>query len=246
MIVVIRGVLTFYIGMGVSMKILIVEDDRHLSNTIVETIKDLFETVQAFDGEEGLYLACQNIYDAIILDIMLPNMNGYEVLKELRRQNISTPVIFLTAKDGIDDKIQGFKVGADDYLVKPFHREELLLRLEAIVRRSVGGFSENIIAFKDLKLNIKNKTASIGDELIKLNGKQFNLLEYLINNKNTILTKEQIFDRVWGFESETSTTVVEVYASHLRKNLKKYKYDRYIKTFRGLGYMITDSGEEHE
>ncbi|MGM9926059.1 MAG: response regulator transcription factor [Bacillus sp. (in: firmicutes)] len=228
------------------MKILIVEDDRHLSNTIVETIKDLFETVQAFDGEEGLYLACQNIYDAIILDIMLPNMNGYEVLKELRRQNISTPVIFLTAKDGIDDKIQGFKVGADDYLVKPFHREELLLRLEAIVRRSVGGFSENIIAFKDLKLNIKNKTASIGDELIKLNGKQFNLLEYLINNKNTILTKEQIFDRVWGFESETSTTVVEVYASHLRKNLKKYKYDRYIKTFRGLGYMITDSGEEHE
>ncbi|WP_042352420.1 response regulator transcription factor [Bacillus massiliigorillae] len=228
------------------MKILIIEDDQYLSNTIVETIGDLFETVQAFEGEEGLYLACQNIYDAIILDIMLPNMNGYDVLKELRKQNITTPVIFLTAKDGIDDKIHGFKVGADDYLVKPFHREELLLRLEAIVRRSVGGFNENILSFKDLKLNIKNKTATIGNDSIKLNGKQFDLLEYLINNKNTILTKEQIFDRVWGFESETSNTVVEVYASHLRKNLKKYHYDQYIKTFRGLGYMLAENGVTNE
>lgn len=143
------------------MKILIIEDDRVLSNTIAETIGDLFETVQSFDGEEGLYLAQQNIYDAIILDIMLPGLNGYEVLKALRNQHVSTPVIFLTAKDGIDDKILGFKVGADDYLVKPFHREELLLRLEAIVRRSVGEFKENIVLFKDLKLNIKNRKATM-------------------------------------------------------------------------------------
>jgi two-component system response regulator CiaR len=109
-----------------------------------------------------------------------------------------------------------------------------------MVRRSVGSFKENILSFKDLYLNLKNKTASIGEEVIKLNGKQFDLLEYLINNKNTILTKEQIFDRIWGFESDTSTTVVEVYASNLRKNLKKYDYDQYIKTFRGLGYMLSD------
>lgn len=226
------------------MKLLIIEDDKYLSDSICETTKELFQAEQAFDGEEGLFLAEQNIFDVIILDIMLPAMNGYEVLKSLRKQNILTPVIMLTAKDGIDDKIQGFKVGADDYLVKPFHREELLLRLEAMVRRNGGLLKENVITFKELKLNIKNKTAEINGEILKLNGKQFDLLEYLINNKNTILTKEQIFDRIWGFESDTSTTVVEVYASNLRKNLKKHGYDQYIKTFRGLGYMLTDSGEE--
>ncbi|GKV54070.1 hypothetical protein NCCP2222_00170 [Sporosarcina sp. NCCP-2222] len=170
-------------------------------------------------------------------------MNGYEVLRQLRQNNITTPVMMLTAKDGIDDKIQGFKVGADDYIVKPFHREELLLRLEAILRR-VGGFhEENTRTFKELKLDLKMKTASIGDDQLPVNGKQFDLLEYLIVNKNTILTKEQIFDRIWGFESDTSTTVVEVYASKLRKNLKALNYDRYIKTFRGLGYMWTENGE---
>jgi two-component system, OmpR family, response regulator CiaR len=225
------------------MKLLIIEDDKHLSDTIRETVEELFETQQAYDGEEGLFLAEQNIFDVIILDIMLPYMNGYEVLQNLRKKNITTPVMMLTAKDGIDDKIQGFKVGADDYLVKPFHREELLLRLEVMVRRNVGTFKENVITFRDLKLNIKNNTATIADEIVNLNGKQFELLEYLINNKNTILTKEQIFDRIWGFESDTSATVVEVYASKLRKNLKKFNYDHYIKTFRGLGYMLTDNGE---
>lgn len=225
------------------MKLLIIEDDKHLSETIRETVEELFETEQAYNGEEGLFLAEQNIFDVIILDIMLPYMNGYEVLQNLRKKNITTPVMLLTAKDGIDDKIQGFKVGADDYLVKPFHREELLLRLEVMVRRNVGTFKENVITFKDLKLNVKNNTATIGDELVNLNGKQFELLEYLMNNKNTILTKEQIFDRIWGFESDTSATVVEVYASKLRKNLKKFNYDHYIKTFRGLGYMLTENGE---
>ncbi|MBO9131330.1 response regulator transcription factor [Bacillus sp. 165] len=225
------------------MKLLIIEDDKNLSETIRETTEDLFETEQAFDGEEGLFLAEQNIFDVIILDIMMPGMNGYEVLKELRKINIETPVIMLTAKDGIDDKIQGFKVGADDYMVKPFHREELLLRLEALVRRAGGNLKENILSFKELKLNLKNKTAEVHGESVKLNGKQFDLLEYLINNKNTILTKEQIFDRIWGFESDTSTTVVEVYASNLRKSLKKYGYDNYIKTFRGLGYMLSEESE---
>lgn len=228
------------------MKLLIIEDDQHLSDTIKETTQEMFQTEQAFDGEEGLFLAEQNIFDCIILDIMLPYMNGYDVLKKLRSQHISTPVIMLTAKDGLGDKIQGFKAGADDYLAKPFHREELLLRLEAIVRRSGGELRQNTLSFKDLKLNIKNKTAYLGEEVVKLNGKQFDLLEYLINNKNIILTKEQIFDRIWGFESDTSTTVVEVYASNLRKTLKKFNYDHYIQTFRGLGYMLSDSGGDHE
>ncbi|MBP3952658.1 response regulator transcription factor [Bacillus suaedae] len=227
------------------MKLLIIEDDHALSETIKETTIGLFEIEQAFDGEEGLFLAEQNIFDVIILDIMLPHLNGYQVLEQMREKQITTPVIILTAKDGIDDKIQGFKVGADDYLVKPFHRAELLLRLEAIIRRSNGEFKDHTISFKDLKLNVKTKTAFIGDNSLKLNGKQFDLLEFFINNKNTILTKEQIFDRIWGFESDTSTTVVEVYASNLRKTLKKYHYDHYIKTFRGLGYMLTEKGEDH-
>lgn len=225
------------------MKLLIIEDDKYLSESICETTKEMFDTEQAFDGEEGLFLAQQNIFDVIILDIMLPYMNGYEVLENLRKKNITTPVIMLTAKDGIDDKIKGFKMGADDYLVKPFHREELLVRLEAMVRRSGGLLKENILTFKELHLNIKNKTVEINGETLKLNGKQFDLLEYLMNNKNAILTKEQIFDRIWGFESDTSTTVVEVYASNLRKSLKKFGYDQYIKTFRGLGYMLEDHGE---
>ncbi|WJD83559.1 response regulator transcription factor [Priestia megaterium] len=226
------------------MKMLIIEDNRDLSDSICEMTKEIFEAEQAFDGEEGLFLAEQGIFDVIILDIMLPHMNGYEVLQNLRKKNIMTPVIMLTAKGGIDDKIQGFKVGADDYLVKPFHREELLLRLEAMVRRSGGMLKESVITFKELKLNIKSKTAEVNGQMLKLNGKQFNLLEYLLNNKNIILTKEQIFERIWGFESDTSTTVVEVYASNLRKNLRKYGYDQYIKTFRGLGYMLTDKSEE--
>jgi two-component system, OmpR family, response regulator CiaR len=225
------------------MKLLIIEDDKYLSETIKETTQEMFNVEQAFDGEEGLYLAEQNIFDCIILDIMLPGMNGYEVLHHLREQHITTPVVMLTAKDGIDDKIQGFKVGADDYLVKPFHREELLLRLEAIVRRTGGELKENVLSFKDLKMNLKTRTVAIEEESIRLNGKQFDLLEYLINNKNTILTKEQIFDRIWGFESDTSMTVVEVYASNLRKSLKKFEYDQYIKTFRGLGYMLSENGE---
>lgn len=227
------------------MKLLIIEDDKYISETIKEITQELFETEQIFDGEEGLFLAQQNIFDVIILDIMLPGMNGYDVLQNLRKNNITTPVIMLTAKGGIDDKIKGFKVGADDYLVKPFHREELLLRLEAIVRRAGGEFKENVITFKGLKMNLKNKTVHISEDLVKLNGKQFDLLEYLINNKNTILTKEQIFDRIWGFESDTSTTVVEVYASNLRKNLKSWGYDQYIKTFRGLGYMLSENGDEN-
>src|SRR5690554_1424707 len=116
------------------MKLLIIEDDQNLSDTICETTEHMFDVTQAYDGEEGLFLALQNIHDVIVLDIMLPHLNGYELLHQLRQRNIHTPVLILTAKDSIDDKIRGFHEGADDYLVKPFHREELLLRLEAIIR----------------------------------------------------------------------------------------------------------------
>ena len=226
------------------MKVLVIEDDPNLSQAICESIATLFDAEQAFDGEEGLFLAEQNIHDLIILDIMLPLLDGYEVLRRLRGSGSRTPVLLLTARDGIGDKIEGFRAGADDYLVKPFHREELLLRLEAIVRRTTGGsLRESSLCFKDLALHLKSRAATVGEQRVELQGKQFDMLEYLLNNQGIILTKEQIFDRIWGFVSDTTANVVEVYASNLRKRLKPFGYDRYIKTVRGMGYMLTDGGE---
>ena len=222
------------------MKALIVEDDKILSDTIKQCIEKKFSVEQAYDGYEGYMFAKENIYDIIILDLMMPEMNGNEVLTKLRKDGVLTPVLILTAKDSIADKVKGLNNGADDYLVKPFEREELLARLDALIRRNNGFFVDNTIQFKDLKLNLENRKAFIKDKEINLQGKQFDLLEYLINSKNTIITKEQIFDKIWGFDSDTSTNVIEVYASSLRKELKKYGYDKYIKTLRGVGYILSD------
>ena len=222
------------------MKVLIIEDEKVLSDTIAQCIGQEFQTEQAYDGYEGYSYAKENIYDAIILDLMLPEMSGYDVLLKLRENKVYTPVLILTAKDSISDKLKGFRYGADDYLVKPFEVEELIARLQAIIRRTNGAYKQDEIEFKDLKLNIKSRRAFIKDKEITLQGKQFDILEYLINSKGTIITKEQIFDKIWGFDSFTTTNVVEVYASGLRKTLKQYGYDKYIKTIRGVGYMITD------
>lgn len=222
------------------MKVLIIEDDKILARTIEQCLSEKFDIDKAYDGEEGILYAKQGIYDAIILDLMMPLINGYDVLKNLRADKIYTPVLILTAKDEIADKVKGFKFGADDYLVKPFNREELLARVEAIIRRTNGNYNENIIQFKDLILDLNNRKISVAGEEIILQGKQFDVLEYLITSKNTIITKEQIFDKIWGFNSETTTNVIEVYASGLRKELKKIGYDKYFKTIRGVGYIWSD------
>ena len=141
---------------------------------------------------------------------------------KIRKENVTTPVLILTAKDAINDE-----------------REELLARIDALIRRTNGAYKESALEYKDLKLNLKSRKAFIKDEEIVLQGKQFDILEYLINSKGTIVTKEQIFDKIWGFDSYTTTNVVEVYASGLRKTLKQYGYDKYIKTIRGVGYMIS-------
>ncbi len=222
------------------MKILIIEDEKILSDTIKQCICKKFQTEQAFDGYEGYTYAKENIYDAIILDLMLPEMSGYDVLLKLRENKVYTPVLILTAKDSISDKIKGFRYGADDYLVKPFETEELIARLEAIIRRTNGTYNNQLLEFKDMKINLQNRQVLIKDEEVPLQGKQFDILEYLISSKNTIVTKEQIFDKIWGFDSYTTTNVVEVYASGLRKTLKKYGYDKYIKTVRGVGYIANE------
>ncbi len=220
------------------MKILIIEDEKTLSNTIKEMLENDYNIEQAFDGEEGELYAKQDIYDVIILDLMLPIKDGYCVLENLRKAGILTPILILTAKDSLEDKLKGFNKGADDYLTKPFAKEELKARIDVMIRRNNPNYYKKEILFKDLKLDMNNRRAYIGENELKLQGKQFDMLEYLINYQNRIITKEQIFDKIWGFNSETTTNVVEVYASGIRKELKKYHYDQYFKTIRGVGYMI--------
>lgn len=221
------------------MNILIIEDEKILSNTIKQMLEKEYDVEQTFDGEEGELFALQDIYDVIILDLMLPIKDGYHVLENVRRKGIMTPVLILTAKDSLEDKLKGFQNGADDYLTKPFAKEELKARIDVMIRRGNPNYYKKEINFKDLKLDIKNRRAYIKTEELVLQGKQFDMLEYLINYQNRIITKEQIFDKIWGFESETTTNVVEVYASGIRKELKKYDYDKYFKTIRGVGYMLS-------
>ena len=222
------------------MRVLIIEDDKILAKTVEQCIGSKYDVDHAYDGEEGVLYAKQEIYDVIILDIMLPIMDGYGVLSELRNNKIYTPVLILTAKDGIGDKVKGFRYGADDFLVKPFNREELIVRLEALIRRANGNYYDNIIEYKGLVLDLNSRKVQAGDKEIILQGKQFDVLEYLIKSKNTIITKEQIFDKIWGFDSETTTNVIEVYASGLRKELKKIGYDKYLKKIRGVGYIWSE------
>lgn len=231
------------------MKMLIIEDDKLLAESVRDYLEENFSIDIAYNGEEGLYEAEKDIYDIILLDIMMPEMNGYEVLESLREQGIETPIIMITAKDGLDDKVKGLKKGADDYIAKPFFREELLARIEAVLRRS-GRISDiATIKYKELTLERKTKRVFLKEKEIFLQGKQYDLLEYLISNKETILTKEQIFDRIWGFDSDTMVSVVEVYVSNLRKALKSHGYILPIRTVRGLGYMFSaedDVNEEKE
>lgn len=218
--------------------LLIVEDEATLSDNIKEILSNLGEITQIYDGEEGLFEAETGVYDLILLDLMLPGKNGYEILAELRKKNIQTPVLILTAKDGLEDKITGFQKGADDYLTKPFYREELIMRVKALLKRSLGLFSENQIVYKNITCNLATKEVTIDDEILSIQGKEFDLLVYFFQNKGVILTKEQIFDRIWGFDSDTTITVVEVYMSHLRKHLKPSGADQFFKTLRNVGYIL--------
>lgn len=225
-------------------KFLLVEDDQALSDNILEILSELGEVTQVYDGSMGLYEAESGVYDLIILDLMLPEMDGYEVLANLRKEGIQTPVLILTAKDGLDDKVEGFQKGADDYLTKPFYREELLLRIKALLKRSLGLFDERYLDYQSLRLNLQNKEVFYEDELLDIQGREFELLVYFIQNQEVILTKEQIFDRIWGFDSETTVTVVEVYMSNLRKHLKGTGVEKQLKTLRNVGYILKGAQNE--
>lgn len=221
-------------------KLLIVEDEKVLSDNIKEIINDLGEVVQVYNGSEGLFELESGIYDLVILDLMMPEMNGYEVLAQARKANIQTPVLILTAKDGLEDKIEGFEKGADDYLTKPFYREELIMRVKALLKRSLGLFNEHSLEYKGVTCDLNRNEVSFKGKILSIQGKEFELLTYFLQNKGIILTKEQIFDRIWGFDSDTTLTVVEVYMSNLRKHLRETTLAKDIKTLRNVGYILQE------
>ncbi|MBE3570043.1 MAG: response regulator transcription factor [Bacillales bacterium] len=222
------------------MRLLVVEDHVDLLKSMIDILSDEFEIDSATDGEEGLFFALQNIYDAIILDVMLPGMDGFDIVQRIRQEEIATPVLFLTAKDSLEDRVKGLDFGGDDYLVKPFYASELKARIRALLRRSGSFTTKQTICYRGIELYGKDKDVMVDGHPIKLTAKQYELLEYLIHNKGTILTKEQIYDRVWGFDSDTTIAIVEVFIHHLRKKLEPFGYHTDIQTVRGVGYRLTD------
>lgn len=222
------------------MKILIVEDNKTIQKDIKKELSKHFDTETCGDGEEGLYLISQGIYDLVILDLMLPNMGGIEILNQARKDGIDTPILILTAKEALDDKVEAFTLGANDYLTKPFYMDELVARVYAILRTNGKIKDKKYLEFKDLRIDSEKNSVYINDEEIELQNKQFKLLEYFVLNKGSILLKEQIYDRIWGIDSDATIEIVEVYVSNLRKKLSKYDYDKYIKTKRKVGYILDD------
>ncbi len=227
------------------MKILIIEDEYNLADAISSMLTSKNYMVDiATDGEDGLYEALTDIYDLILLDVMLPHKNGFEILKELKSENISAKVIMLTAKSTIDDKMNGFNNGADDYLTKPFHMDELLARVNIQLRKD--DINNDILKYEDLELNIKKLILknTTNNQEVSVIGKEFQLIELLIRNKNIVLSKEQIFNKIWGYDSECEINTLEAYISFLRKKLKLINSKVSIKVIRNMGYKLEVKNEK--
>ena len=231
------------------MRILLVEDEYSLSDLIVTRLKkEKYEVDTSYDGEEGLYNALNDIYDLIILDIMLPKINGIEILKEIKNNKIKAKVIMLTAKSELDDKLLGLNSGAIDYITKPFHMDELVARVNTQLRNNINLDDKNTLEYGDIKLNIKtsNLICTTTNEEINIINKEFQLLEYFMNNPNQILSRDQIYDKIWGLESEAYSNNLEAYLSFIRKKLKIIGSKVTIKSSRGQGYKMVVEDEETE
>lgn len=225
------------------MKILIIEDEYNLADAIKSVLNKEKHSVKiCTDGKIGYEEALTNIYDLIILDVMLPNMNGIEILKKLKKEKITSKVIMLTAKSTIEDKMDGFNNGADDYLIKPFHMDELMARVNIQLRTN----NKNILTIGDIKLDITTLCLSNinNNEVINVIGKEFELLEMFIKHPNQIINKEQIFNKIWGYDSDSELNTLEVYISFLRKKLKNIDSKINIKAIRNMGYRLEVQSEE--
>ena len=218
-------------------KILIVEDEFSISDFVkLELEYEGYQVSIKEDGREGLKEALENDYDLIILDIMLPSMNGFEICRRLKREK-NTPVIMLSAKDSVTDKVNGLQIGADDYIPKPFAIEELLARINAIFRR-VDSLDNHIVKFKDLVINRNSRTVSRNDKEINLTNKEYELLMILIDNKDKVVTRDELLEKIWGYEYEPETNVTDVYVRYLRSKLNNKNKEEYIQTIRSVGYIM--------
>ena len=220
------------------MRALIVEDDRALARTLGEMLKSVrFESDISYDGEAGLDNGLSGVYDLIILDIMLPKMDGFSVARELRKNKIGTPVLMLTARTDTDDKVRGLDSGADYYLTKPFEMTELLACVRALTRRQ-GEVVMDELSFGELKLNLSTCDLSCGDKKVRLGNKEFAIMRIFLSNGSAVVSKETLINKVWGFESDAEDNNVEVYISFLRKKLAFLKAPVQIATLRKFGYRL--------
>ena len=228
------------------MRILVVEDEYSLADLISTRLKKEKYTVDvSLDGEEGLYNALTDIYDLIVLDIMLPKVNGIEILKEIRKNNIKSKVIMLTAKSELDDKLLGLNNGANDYVTKPFHMDELVARVNVQLRNN-NIEEKTYLEYGDIRLNVKssNVLCTTTNEEINIVNKEFLLLEYFMNNPEQIISKEQIYDKIWGIDNDSFSNNLEAFLSFLRKKLKLIGSNVNIKAIRGMGYKLEYKNEE--
>lgn len=222
------------------MRLLIVEDEKHLNQTVAERLTKAGYTVDnCFDGEEALYYIENTKYDGIVLDVMLPKLSGFEVLRIMRAKKILTPVLMLTAKDSDEDIITGLDTGANDYLTKPFSFGVLCARIRAMLRvkENVTG---SVLEIADLSVDTTKRTVKRGDTVIELSSKEYSILEYLMRNKGIVVSREQIEENIWNYEYEGSSDVVKVYIHHLRKKIDDCYEQKLLHTVKNLGYVIKE------
>ena len=220
------------------MRLLIVEDEKKVAGFIKKGLEEETYAVDvAYDGEEGFHLAELNQYDMIILDLMLPKMDGLEVLTRLRDKKVNTPILLLTAKDAVEDKVMGLNKGADDYLTKPFAFSELLARVRSLLRRGQAETKTELMV-SDLSLDLVSHKVNRNGEEIELTGKEYSLLEYFMRNEGKVLTRTMIAEHVWDYNFDTFTNVIDVYVNHLRKKIDKKYPVKLLHTLRGIGYVM--------
>ena len=228
------------------MRILVVEDEKKINDVIVKTLKkEKYGVDSCFDGEEALDYIFSVEYDIILLDIMLPKKDGFEVLKSMRKKGIKTPVLFLTARDQIEDRVRGLDLGADDYLVKPFAFEELLARIRVVLRKNSGSGEDggNVLKIANLTVDCNKHEVFRDDVSIKLSAKEFSILEYMMRNKGRVVSKEKIEEHVWDFDYEGVSNIVEVYIKFLRKKVDNDFSPKLIHTIRRVGYILKVENE---
>ncbi len=222
------------------MRILVVEDEQSLNRIITKRLeKEGYSVDSCYDGEDALHYIDMGEFDAVILDIMIPKVDGYGVLQAIREKKLDVPVLFLTARDSIDDRVKGLDLGADDYLIKPFAFDELLARLRVMIRKKAGSLT-NTLTIADLSIDIKSRRVWRGDDEITLSGKEFDVLEYLMRNKDIVLSRNKIESHIWNFDYSGGSNVIDVYIRYLRKKIDDPYDKKLIHTIRGVGYVLRE------